>query len=279
MNIKKIKYFFWNNFPKTVKIYGALFNKNPFNTFKGWGLITTGNQPPWFLKNISSSKENKKFLEIHNNFKKNVKNNNFKLSQYENEPNQDEIIDGLRWRHYILFWSALFIQNTNVKNKNFVECGVADGMSIYYILSLFKKKKYRFYLYDSWSGMDKKFLLKNEHSSVGKWSNLKLDQTKKNLAKFKKKIVFNKGYINKNFRKFNNPNKISWLSIDLNSATPTLDCLNFFYKKMEKNGIIIFDDYGSPNYLDTKKIIDNFFKNKKEYIFQIPTGQALIIKN
>ena len=48
---------------------------------------------------------------------------------------------------------------------------------------------------------------------------------------------------------------------------------------MEKNGIIIFDDYGSPNYLDTKKIIDNFFKNKKEYIFQIPTGQALIIKN
>ena len=123
----------------------------------------------------TSSKENKKFLEIHNNFKKNVKNNNFKLSQYENEPNQDEIIDGLRWRHYILFWSALFIQNTNVKNKNFVECGVADGMSIYYILSLFKKKKYRFYLYDSWSGMDKKFLLKNEHSSVGKWSNLKLD--------------------------------------------------------------------------------------------------------
>ena len=150
-------------------------------------------------------------------------------------------------------------------------------MSIYYILSLFKKKKYTFYLYDSWSGMDKKFLLKNEYSSVGKWENLKFDQTQNNLSKFKNKIVYNKGYINKNFKKFINPNKISWLSIDLNSAAPTLDCLNFFYKKMEKNGIIIFDDYGSQSYIDTKKVIDNFFKNKKEYIFQLQTGQAIVI--
>ena len=27
---------FWNNFPRLTKIYGAIFNKEPFHTFKGW---------------------------------------------------------------------------------------------------------------------------------------------------------------------------------------------------------------------------------------------------
>jgi hypothetical protein len=274
----KIKKFIWGNFPKLTKIYGILFNIKPFNTFTGWGMTTTGNIPPWSLKNIYSNKNNKLFLDIHNNFKKKVMKKKFILQQYNNEKDLSSIIDGLRWRHYVLFWSSLFVETSNLKNKVFVECGVADGMSIYYSLSCFINKNYKFYLYDSWSGMSKKYLNYHEKKSIGKYNNLDFDQTKKNLKNYQNKIIFNKGYINKDFKKFSNPKKVNWLSIDLNSSQPTLDCLNFFYKLMEKNGIIIFDDYGSPNYVDTKKVVDKFFKKKKEQIFQLPTGQAIVIK-
>ena len=72
--------------------------------------------------------------------------------------------------------------------------------------------------------------------------------------------------------------KISWLSIDLNSSKPTISVLNHFYKKIEKGGIIILDDYGGGGYIETKKAVDIFFKKKNSIIFQLPTGQAIIIK-
>ena len=46
-----------------------------------------------------------------------------------------------------------------------------------------------------------------------------------------------------------------------------MDCsqigLNFFYEKLENNGVILFDDYAHINYEDTRKIIDSFLNDKK----------------
>ena len=124
--------------------------------------------------------------------------------------------------------------------------------------------------------MSKKYLNYHEKKSIGKYDYLDFDQTQKNLKEYQNKIIFNKGYINKDFKKFSNPKKVNWLSIDLNSSQPTLDCLNFFYKLMEKNGIIIFDDYGSPNYVDTKKVVDKFFKKKKNRYFNYLRARLLL---
>ena len=90
------------------------------------------------------------------------------------------------------------------------------------------------------------------------------------------------GYIethrNVTFETSSNPNTISWLHIDLNSSMPTLKCLDFFYEKLETNGIIIFDDYGWKGYEDTKEVIDIFLNDKKGTFFQFPTGQAVFLK-
>ena len=55
--------------------------------------------------------------------------------------------------------------------------------------------------------------------------------------------------------------------------------LNFFYNKIEKNGVILIDDYADKNYLDTRKIVDKFFLDKNDILMQFPTGQAIIFKN
>ena len=98
------------------------------------------------------------------------------------------------------------------------------------------------------------------------------------LIEFKNKTIYNKGFIPDIFSKANNPKTISWLHIDLNSSMPTLESLKFFYPKLEKNGVILFDDYGGVGYEKTRDVVENFFKNKKNDFLHLPTGQAIVIK-
>ena len=71
------------------------------------------------------------------------------------------------------------------------------------------------------------------------------------------------------------PNKISYLSIDLNSAIPTISALEHFYPILERNGIILFDDYGWEDYIETRKAINIFFNDKSGILMPLPTGQAI----
>ena len=117
--------------------------------------------------------------------------------------------------------------------------------------------------------MIKKYLITDvENSKIGSYDSLSFETTKKNLKHYPHKITFNKGYIPDIFNANNNPKKISWLHIDLNSSMPTLKSLEFFYDKIESNGIIIFDDYGWKGYEDTRYVVDKFF-NKKWGFFSI----------
>ena len=80
------------------------------------------------------------------------------------------------------------------------------------------------------------------------------------------------------FKSVENPDNLSWLHIDLNSSKITQECLNFFYDKIENNGVILFDDYAHIHFEDTRKIIDEFLFNKEGNFLHFPTGQAFFIK-
>jgi hypothetical protein len=118
----------------------------------------------------------------------------------------------------------------------------------------------------------------NEKSKLGMYSYLNLEATIQNLADFSSYTVFNKGYIPDSFSTSNNPDEISWLHIDLNAAAPTRDSLAQFYGKMLPGGIILFDDYGSHDHVETKRVVDTFFKGESVNLLQLPTGQALVFK-
>ncbi len=80
--------------------------------------------------------------------------------------------------------------------------------------------------------------------------------------------------------------KYFFVNIDCDLYEPHLECLNYFYPRMVKGGVIFLDDYHSPTYPMAKKAVDEFFKDKSEKLFHMrfgPEGDNLtkcfIIKN
>ena len=66
--------------------------------------------------------------------------------------------------------------------------------------------------------------------------------------------------------------------IDVDIYKSVLDSCTFFYSRMVKEGIIIFDDYGFSGCIGATKAVDEFFSDKPEHPILLPTGQCLIIK-
>jgi len=272
--------FFYKLVKSLAKKIGFSLVKANLIKFNGWGLISQRDMP-WDSK--FENKYLKNFKKIEKKFLKKIKDRTFNLSQFNSFENSYEknfyILLGLKYRHYYVYLSTL-IANRNTKSNNYVECGVCDGLTIFFNSQLhISNDNLKVYLYDSWSKVrNKDFINNQEKNKTDNYSYLDINQTKKNLTEFKKFLIFNKGYIPEIFKNSKNPKKICWLHIDLNASKPTSSTLNFFYNRIEKNGVILIDDYADSNYKDTRLVIDKFLTKKNDLLFQLPTGQAIILK-
>lgn len=208
-----------------------------------------------------------------------VKNFEFTKDAAQIERNN---VDELMWRHWIVAYCVRHtIKLADTSEYNFVECGVGDGVSAFFALREISGqknaiKKFSMHLYDSWMAMRKEGLVESEMSHVGKYAQLSIEKTKRNLAEFNENVIYHQGYVPESFRNPPAaPDSIVYLHIDLNSAKPTLDTLEFFLPKLVRGGVILFDDYGWTGYEDTKHVADAYFKNKPGILMKLPTGQAI----
>jgi len=246
--------------------------KPGLHEFSGWGM-TTNTFPPW---RDPANELAKDFLKTHEAIVEAVTEGRFKLSQWDaikDVKDKEALLRGLMWRHYIVFWSARYAQLTG--GKNIVECGVCDGLTVYFAMTALKKNC-RAFLYDSWEGMTGDYLLASEKSHLGDYGYLNIEDTKKNLSEFD--TVFIKGFIPESFKGTENPTSIMWLHIDLNASRPTTASLNHFLDVLSAGGVILFDDYAGQGFTDTKIAVDTFFSDKKGILLHLPTGQALFFK-
>ncbi len=191
-------------------------------------------------------------------------------------------VDELRWRHWIISYAINHaIKFANSKEYNFVECGVGDGCSAFFALREIHTQKqiadkFSMHLYDSWMAMREEGLLESELPHVGRYAQLSIEKTKRNLSEFKDHVIYHQGYVPETFSSLpESPNSIVYLHIDLNSAKPTVATLDFFLPKLVKGGIILFDDYGWSGYIDTKRAIDKYFHEKGSILMKLPTAQAI----
>jgi O-methyltransferase len=246
--------------------------------FDGWNMVT-GSRTPWMNGGGNSTSQD--FYKTDKELKKLVADKKINLTQFIPENTLPEL-ENLNWRHYIVYWTVNYaIQNTKSIHKNLVECGVCDGLTIFYAMNAAKNLQVdaSAFLYDAWDAMRSDLLLEAEKKSTGSYSYLNIENTKANLSHVKNgTLIYNKGYIPEVFAKSNNPDNLIWLHLDLNSVTPTIDSLEFFWDKLEIGGIILFDDFAWPGYLETQNGIENWIKNKRGNFFQFPTGQAMFIK-
>lgn len=265
---------FFANAPTLRRVLGVGFTPS----FRGWGM-STFTHTPWGSATEHGEVE-ANFNHTYIQLVELVRNKLFNLTQFKGE-NQIKVLEALLWRHYIVFWSASFAaKNTRNGAKNFVECGVCDGLTSFFALSAASQNggEWGGYLYDAWEAMRGDLLLESEKANQGEYSYLDVDVTRANLASFGTHLRFNKGYIPESFAVSENPESIVWMHIDLNSATPTIAALDYFWPRMASGGVILFDDYAWPGYEDTRNLILAWLKDKDGTLLPLPTGQALIFK-
>lgn len=154
------------------------------------------------------------------------------------------------------------------------ECGVYRGASSYIIMSALGRYHSAF---DSFEGVSEP----THNNEVKFWKRGDLtwleENFTKNMGHFMNRCSVYKGWIPRRFPEVGEA-KFCFVHIDVDLVSPTIESLIFFYTKMNKGGIILFDDYGFEQCLDAKNAIDNFFTDVGEYVIQLPTGQAFIIK-
>ncbi len=228
------------------------------------------------------------FLEYDNYFSKYIKSLE-KTDQVET----DNLLKRLRMYSLVQLVNYI-IKKNEFKNKqdlNFAECGCWKGTSAYLISSMLKGNfEGKFYIFDSFEGLSefkKKDFIENLNFSNSKMLD---NHSRKYFASNESKVKsvlseFNfiniqKGWIPSKFKNFSDK-KFTFVHVDVDLYDPTLECLKFFYPRLEKNGIIVADDYNSTTYPGVKTAWDEFFLDKKKDItfsYESPLGSAFIIK-
>lgn len=66
--------------------------------------------------------------------------------------------------------------------------------------------------------------------------------------------------------------------IDADIYQSVMDSCVFFYPRLEKNGIMVFDDYGFRSCPGARKAVDEFFSDKPEHPLYLPSGQSVVMK-
>jgi len=203
-------------------------------------------------------------------------------------------------RIFSLMKSIDFIRQNNVPG-DFVECGVWRGGN----LIIFQKfvEKYnlnkKIYAYDTFEGMSKpeeidktfdgkssiELLEKLNEKNVDRNNNIlvadcSLEKVKENFKKFssQENLICIKGKVEETLKKKENlPNKISILRLDTDWYSSTKKELEILFPLLERNGILIIDDYGY--WQGAKKAVDEYFKDKNVAMFKIDFTGRLIIKS
>lgn len=175
---------------------------------------------------------------------------------------------GIVWRRYILACAAYHCVQLE---GDFVECGVYMGTGIKTVLDYLGGKSFpkTFWGYDTFDYNP------TGHTFEGQQEGL----YNRVLDRFEEydcvKLV--KGFL-PDVLVGNQPEKISYLHIDLNNLDAEVSVLESLFEKVATGGIVILDDYEWAAYRQQKIGEDQWFDKRQYRVFPLPTGQGLIIK-
>jgi O-methyltransferase len=183
----------------------------------------------------------------------------------------------IQWRIHVVCWAA---KHAAQLEGDFVDCGVYSGFSPRAICHFvdFEKLNKTYYLMDTFAGMDNRYSSSYEMERNKKLGYAEVDlyaQVQETFKNFRTKII--KGAIPDTLPQAD-CEKVSFLSIDMNSELPEVAALEYFWPKMVSGGIIVLDDYGYPGCLNQKLAHDKFAASKGVMVLSLPTCQGLIIK-
>lgn len=189
------------------------------------------------------------------------------------------------WRVHIGLWAA---ESAVRVPGDYVECGVNRGFLSSAIMTYldWDRTERLFYLLDTFSGLDERYVSSQERSlglldrnrrelETGFYTT-NLDAVRKNFAEWKNcRIVA--GSIPDTLAHVESE-RIAFLHIDLNCTIPEVAAIDYLWDRLERGALVLLDDYGYFGYQPQKDGMDAWSARRKVPIASLPTGQGLIVK-
>lgn len=163
-----------------------------------------------------------------------------------------------------------------------VECGVYTGSSLVATAKILQRHHLRYKLYglDTFSGLpplsdkDKVFAPTDapyREQTFFTDTSLESVTSKVKDAGLSKQVTLLPGLFTDTLPQLK-PDRFHFVNIDCDLYEPHLECLNYFYPRLLKGGVIFFDDYHSVEYPMAAKAIDDFLADKPERLFHLRFG-------
>ncbi|MBI5874097.1 MAG: class I SAM-dependent methyltransferase [Candidatus Omnitrophica bacterium] len=169
-----------------------------------------------------------------------------------------------------------FLHHSFSLQGDMAEIGVYRGGTAGLIAETSSRESKKVYLFDTFCGLPVANSVKDTHWKGGEFSDTCYEDIKKLLSKFGHIEIY-KGFFPETAEPVKNKS-FCFIHVDVDIYQSALDCCNFFYDRLTKGGIIIFDDYGFIGSEGLKSAVDEFFSSKPEKPIYLSTGQGLIIK-
>jgi len=155
------------------------------------------------------------------------------------------------------------------------EVGVYKGGTAY-LLRLYSNLRKTVYLFDTFTGMpySKEGV---DHHKVGDFGDASIYHVM-NLFKERDDVVICPGVFPRNTAIAAHKETFSFVHLDCDVYDSVFKSLLFFWQRLNRDGIIVFDDYNAPTCPGAKKAVDEFFKPRGIDVFPTVGSQAYVRK-
>jgi O-methyltransferase len=155
------------------------------------------------------------------------------------------------------------------------EVGVYKGGTARILAKVFTPQNKIVHLFDTFAGMPSSDSGKDIHKE-GDFSDSSLEKVKLYLRECRN-VRFYPGMFPQAAKTIEDIN-FCFVHIDVDIYKSVMGCCAFFYPRMIKGGMIVFDDYGFLSCPGAKLAVDEFFLNKPEKPCYLPSGQSIVIR-
>lgn len=184
----------------------------------------------------------------------------------------------MRWRAHVALWVA---KQALRHPGAFVECGVSTGFLASAIMTHvdWNATRRSFYLFDTWTGLDPRFMSDAELSAgrTAWYENVTFEKVQANFAAFDN-VHLVRGAVPETLATVD-IGDVCYLSLDMNCTAPEIAAAEHFWPKMVSGGIMLLDDYAYSGYKEQHVAFNDFARRHGMEILSLPTGQGIAIKH
>jgi hypothetical protein len=189
------------------------------------------------------------------------------------------------WRVHIGLWAARMAARLP---GDFVECGTNRGFLSSAIMQDldWTKTGRRFYLLDTFTGLDERYvsdeekqdgvLDRNRRELESGFYTTNVEAVRANFAEWENVNII-AGVIPETLAQIDT-NRIAFLHIDLNCSPPEVAAIRHLWDRLTPGAPVLLDDYAYFGYGWQKVGMDQFASERELSIVSLPTGQGLLIK-